>query len=194
MLSIDQAKEIGGLLATAAPVGVALRWAVPRVKRGYRLASDFFVRVNVGLTTVDKIAAALGPNGGKSLADGVARLERAAIVRDARAAALILASPVPIWEADSHGRIVAINRAFEDLIGAPPSEVLGHEWISLLLPECRRRVVDEWRFAVKDQRRFSSEAALACDGKVVELLLVADPMRTVAGEVVGWHGTARVRP
>jgi PAS domain S-box-containing protein len=181
-------------------------WLVPRMVRGYRRVKDLAARLDAGLekadavdvkalataiAKVDLIEQTLGPNGGKSLYDKLSRLERTVKVRDARSAAMLLASPVPTWEADASGQFVQINRAFEDLAMATPAEVLGLEWIALLHAACRDRVVREWDHAVADRRRFSAEATIMADGQPLDILLSADPMRTIDGEVVGWLGRAR---
>jgi PAS domain S-box-containing protein len=189
---VELTKTVMEVWPVAAAAAGAVGWGVTRGRHRYRQARAFFDRVNGGLAKVDVMATALGPNGGASLADAIRRLERNAKRAEARAAAVTYASGQAIWEADETGAFLVVNRAFEQLTGADSYDVAGRQWIGLLHPDCRDRVVREWLHAVADQRRFATEAVLDVAGVTRRVEFQAEPMRTVDGEVIGWLG--RVYP
>jgi PAS domain S-box-containing protein len=190
---MELAETAGKVLpvAAAAAGGAALALRIGR--RRFQQARAFFVRVNGALVHVEVMATALGPNGGKSLADAIRRLEESQKRSVARASAVIYATGQAVWEADSAGHFLEVNRAFEQLTGAGSDDVAGRQWISLLHPDCRDRVVREWFHAVADRRRFSAEAVLEVDGGSRRVELQAEPMRTSDGEVIGWFGRVYAR-
>lgn len=141
------------------PTGVAAAWYVGRRIR--RLWAGFIAEVRDGLRTarrvetrVTNIEEQLGNNGGRSLRDAVDRIGAAVSHISAAQMALTDAIPQPLLFADGAGECVHVNNAFEEMVGYGRAVMLERGWVASLHDDCRERVVEAWRRAVKDRRGF----------------------------------------
>lgn len=156
-------------------------------------------------TQVATMAAALGPNGGKSLADSILRqereLERQGVEQNRIAGRVDVSLDMierAVFETCDDGDWTRINRALEMAFGFGQSLVAGWGWVNLVHREDRDRVVREWRHAVDDQRIFVCDCRIVTrGGATVEVAIQATPRimevpTHVPGEheprMVGWFG------
>lgn len=99
-------------------------------------------------------------------------------------------SPVCTFLDDAQGNVVYINNKCSELIGAPPEKALNLDWIPLIHPDDRERVVDEWTKAFKNSQFFSQEYRWKhSDGKVVWTLGDIVPVPGNDGSATSFIGT-----
>lgn len=105
--------------------------------------------------------------------------------------ALVEASQDAIWSLDALGRYTFVNPAVKQIYGCEPEEMIGRNFTDFQPPEQ----------AAKDSevlaRLFNGEAVFqyesrqsAIDGRSIDLLLNAIPLRDEAGKIIGATGTA----
>lgn len=108
------------------------------------------------------------PNGGSSMSDRVnrnsevvsnilpalERIEESTLRTEAVIRARDLASPWPVFEADTNGNFKWVNPALSALLGLGPDQVQGKGWLRGVHPEDANRVNVEWYDACADVRDF----------------------------------------
>jgi PAS domain S-box-containing protein len=96
---------------------------------------------------------------------------------------MVDAAAVAVLHADSAGRCLYTNGAWQRLTGLAPRQSAGHGWVSALLPEDREEIHQEWLSAAREGRPFLREFRLS--GPVGEVRLV----RAHAVPLPGRNGT-----
>ena len=97
---------------------------------------------------------------------------------EARFRAMSDASPLGLFVSDEEGRCVYTNAAYHKISGLTFGEALGTNWRTAIHPEDRRRVLAEWRDAVRARAPFQSEVRfLRKDKSIVWTRLNAAVMR-----------------
>lgn len=138
---------------------------------------------------LERIEGMLKPNGGSSLFDAINRIEKQmAINQTAQRLVLIEDTAIMFWT-DAGGRNVRVSKAYAELVGRAPEEMLGEGWKSHVAASCRKAVAEEWAFAVKEKREFYMR--LEMENRSTHRTITADvaalPAK-VEGEVVGYVG------
>lgn len=120
---------------------------------------DFAVEVREALVSVKRLEpqvtemrAALGPNGGKSLADVIHRTA-------GRLNLMVDGLKTPTWEASMDGANMRVNPAFEVAFGYSAAELRGHGWKNLLHTDDAAKYFEAWESAVHDVRVFHFRGA-----------------------------------
>lgn len=136
-----------------------------------------------------RIEAMLRPNGGTSLFDAIARIERQmAINQTAQRLVLIEDTAMMFWT-DAEGHNVRVSKAYAELVGRSADEMLGEGWKSHVAAHCRRAVAEEWASAVRDRREYYQRIEM--ENRTTHEIIVADvaalPAK-VQGQVVGYVG------
>lgn len=142
------------------------------------------------------LAKEMKPNGGSSLKDSVEGLKHSidailsTVVRlDQRQIAIANHSDKGIFEADLNGDTIFVNRAYCRICGRSPEEVLGKGWKSLVHPEERDKVVEEWYSCVKERRDFiMAYKILRSDGTTIIVDSHAYVLRDLKGQTIGYMG------
>lgn len=178
---------IGGAAWALWRLVVLPRWVRPALaRRRARFERDR--AIDAALEKIDKVYTALQPNGGSSLVDQVKEIHRLVAIADARTIVAVDEVHKPMFEADENGLNVRINRAFEDVFGYPPGEMLGKGWKRIFHPEDRDRLSDDYKYAVSDARvcdtigRFVSRS-----GTVYHFRMIVEPRRR-ATDARRWFG------
>lgn len=183
--------ELAGHI-TVICVFFASLWAL--VKRPWR-------RVNTALDQVDAMSAALGRNGGKSLADeihrqGVEQTRQGKALQHTVACVDSLCDVIEkaIFQTNDKGHWVRVNRTFSLAFGYPLEAVLGMGWVAAIDDADRDVFLREWEYAIEDRRSFRRQVRLiAQNGTPVVALVQAHPTlgNPEVGNV-GWFGTVDI--
>lgn len=139
------------------------------------------------------------PNGGKSLADAIRRLEEGVgAIRNKQlenyqiTAALAANDDVGMWQSDPDGNCVAINQNILRRVGFSESDALGKGWVNYIAPQDRERVYLEWFQACQQNRDFILKYNfVAPDGSLVPVSAHSYGIRDVDGKVVKYIGLVR---
>jgi PAS domain S-box-containing protein len=132
-------------------------------------------------------------NGGSSLFDAIHRIEKQmAINQTAQRLVLIEDTAIMFWT-DAEGRNVRVSKAYAEIVGRSPDEMLGEGWKSQVAAHCRKTVAEEWSYAVKERREFYMrfEMENRSTHKIITVDVAALPAK-VNGEVVGYVGRITV--
>jgi PAS domain S-box-containing protein len=100
-------------------------------------------------------------------------------------------APVGIFQNDLEGNCLFVNERWCDMTGMTPEEARGAGWARALHPDDREWIFQEWSDAVKAEETFAAEYRFRSrQGKVLWIYGSAIPLRSDAGAVVGYIGTA----
>ncbi len=99
-------------------------------------------------------------------------------------------SPVGIFQTDTQGDCLDVNRRWTEITGLGIEQARGQGWTSAVLPEDRERVRREWYNAARERRDFRSEYRFVRpDGRVTWVLGQATELRDSSGTLCGYVGT-----
>lgn len=182
------------MLTVVAFGGASWRYVVRPCRRGV-------TSVKVALAKVDAMSAALGPNGGKSLADQISQTHKLATdanhalwTLDARVSDLSDHIERLLFEADARGLIVRVNVSLERAFGYLAAELAGSGWEQLIAPEDRDRVRREWTSSVHEKRSYITRATcVTAAGIPLKVIMRAHPwFNPATGAVIGWSGQVEI--
>lgn len=135
---------------------------------------------------VDRLQLEVLPNHGGSINDQMSFLRgefRAQLDADLSTA---------FFAADADGLVTWVSRQFLRWFGAKEAELRGLRWFSLLHPEDRESVAEEWLLAVKDQRGTRIRARFQ-NGEDGWKLVTGEmsPIFGATGTLIGYRGWLR---
>ncbi len=119
------------------------------------------------------------------------RVAQALESSEQRFRSLCARSPVGIYEADTEGSLVYMNRRWEELTGLSIEELLGQGWIRAIDPEDVGRVTDAWSRSLESGVEFSDEFRVRNrDGEARWIAARSNPIRDEYERLVGHVGMA----
>lgn len=150
-----------GLIAGAA-VGLKFLWAL--IKKAYaKIGDNVFgiadIKTDIGSVArqLDFIVAELHPNGGASIRDSLNRIELRQVLQEQRQKAILSDMSVGVFETNTEGEFIWVNRKYLRMTGRAPDEVKGSGWINTIAHRDRERVVLAWSKAIEEGREFEEE-------------------------------------
>jgi PAS domain S-box-containing protein len=183
---------LGAIIAAATILsvgaGLAYRWIVGPIKRmalefkrnGGASLKDDIVRVQAALNEIQAVQALN--------AQALTGLARAMAFSEARVQILTGHQDCGYWESDPAGLCVGTSVGMSRLTGYDSAFWAGNNWASAVIESDRVRVIQEWRHAVSDQRRFEMEYAFQCaDGSILPVQAIAYPVMA-GGKCLGFVG------
>jgi len=100
-------------------------------------------------------------------------------------------APVGIFQRDTQGNNIFVNKRWRVMTGLSAQEAAGLGWTAAIHPEDRERIVREWRLAAPEGREFSLEYRYRDRaGKTTWVHGTATPIPNDDGDVVGYIGTS----
>jgi len=99
-------------------------------------------------------------------------------------------SPVGLFRTDTEGQLVYVNEYWSEITGLSPGETYGEGWTKALYPADKKRVLNEWRQAIKMDLPFESEFRFRKHNGIIKWVIGrAIAERGVGGERLGCVGT-----
>jgi PAS domain S-box-containing protein len=98
-------------------------------------------------------------------------------------------SPVGIFQTDTAGNCLYVNKQWCDIAGMDVSTARGQGWISRIYPEDQERVAAEWNRSTQEHRTFNLEYRFQTNGSIVWVLGQSMAEIGSKGEVAGYIGT-----
>lgn len=144
------------IAAASAAIGaiyyIIKSWILPMIKA--------FKRYTKLCEKVDIVFEELQPNGGHSIKDAISRLEATVTeIKDVhlrrlseRQKALLADKRTALFETDSEGNCIWVNRTYARVAGRTPSELYGHGWQNAIAKDQRDYVTKSWYRAVEESR------------------------------------------
>jgi formate hydrogenlyase transcriptional activator len=98
--------------------------------------------------------------------------------------------PAFVWTARPDGALEFITESWFERMGHTRDQILGWEWVTVIHPDDRERLLTEWRESITQGCPFEAEMR-GCDGsgRYRWLLTRAVPLRDEAGAIIRWYGT-----
>lgn len=98
--------------------------------------------------------------------------------------------PVMLWAADADGVVDYASQAYFDFTGLPVESLKSGEWVKMIHPDDRERIVSTWRHGVEVGEAPSVEyRVLRYDGSFRWFKGQAKPSRDEAGRINRWFGS-----
>lgn len=145
------------------------------------------------LRKVDVIAEEMVPNGGNSLKDIVHRIEKEVTLSSERAKAVLADDRAAIFETDSEGNCVWVNRTYSRVVKRTPHELMGHGWVNAIAKVDRERVVTGWNIAVSEDREFADEFSFETpEGEIIPCRVVSYKMINRSKDTIGYLGICHI--
>lgn len=187
-------KVLGFLAATFTFGAIAYPWILPRIKKLWKImvgTAKLEAQVTQLDSKIDTIIRQVTPNGGSSIIDVVNRVEKAQYWQQERTKALLSEVTYGVWESDGDGECYWINDVFGTMAGAQFWELRGQNWINVVHPNERDRVIHEWLEAVKHRRNYLQHYTMVnlLTGESFPVEARATVVRDKGGESIGWIGT-----
>lgn len=154
------------------------------------LASLALIFMKLANSKLKLLLAQVTPNGGTSLRDSVNRIEHHVGELTAVNEAVQQLSRKPMFKTDAEGSCIWINAACTLVTGKGIEDLKGWGWLSVIHPDDKDYVEEEWQCAVKDKRRFDLRYRTIniVTGDEYKVNCKAHPI-VVNKEVVGYIGT-----
>lgn len=180
-------------VVSGSAVGSVALWRYvvrPRVVKRTQEFRAFRVRCLTALDQIETVHTALGPNGGKSLADRINYTSEAVAIMDRRVSWLIDQDNRPMLEMSPDGANLRINTRFTDAFGYGPGEMLGLAWIRLLHGDDRDAFMRDWNYAIGDARLFERQVRVVTRARAVLTVRVTfEPsFHERSRELLRWFG------
>ncbi|MDQ6718745.1 MAG: ATP-binding protein [Gemmatimonadota bacterium] len=119
------------------------------------------------------------------------QFERWRVEAASRWTGLLELSPQIVWSANAAGAIIDTNRYWYDYTGLAAGRGLGAEWVDVIHPKDRDRVVAAWRKSVETGAEMEIEFRIRrADGAYHSFLSRGRAIRNERGEIVRWVGIA----
>jgi len=184
------------VIAVLGGVAVSLRWLwtyIPRlyykVRRNMFGIGDLKNEVGALKHCIEQVVVELRPNGGASIRDSLNRIELRQVLQEQRQKAILSDMSVGVFEADTQGNYVWVNRKYLRMTGRAPSEVNGSGWINTVAESDRERVLHDWHEAIKEDREFETEYIMYTrEGTTQRVALRTYRMSTDDHEPLGFMG------
>lgn len=136
---------------------------------------------------IDKIEYAVGPNGGRSLYDKIVNIDNRLAKAEVRSKSLITALDIAEWQSDINGNCIYVNAAACQLLNRTQDDFMGRNWVNVVFPADRERIIEEWDTAIKEKRTFIAEYRwMHSDGTEVPIKVVAHPVFDSSNNLIGW--------
>lgn len=142
---------------------------------------------------LDVVYKELTPNGGGSLKDQVTSTCRVVEVLAAKHRIQLELDKRAAFETDEQGIYRWVNKSYCRATGYTTEEIEQNGWKSLIHPDDRARVTNEWNQAVSDKRDYHQSYRLVCqDDKVLNVIVEASPLLDTKRNILGYLGIMTV--
>lgn len=108
------------------------------------------------LMKIQSVCDDLQPNGGKSLRDVIDRIEKKIVKSDMLFRALLRDHDCGIFECDTQGNNIYVNRTYTKKVGVARQELLGLKWMNYISDEDMAQYDATWKDAFNTCDEFES--------------------------------------
>ena len=138
---------------------------------------------------IDFIFEELKPNSGKSIRDVINRIEKGLISASGFQKALLADHEDALFETDSEGNCIWMNRTYIRLVERTPAEILGHGWQNTIAQEIRKEFVEDWYSAVTEDREFTRDFSFETpSGRIIPVKVRSYKIPDSSGKSIGYLG------
>lgn len=152
-------------------------------------------KLDQSMELVAAIYNELKPNGGASLRDSLDRIETRQVVTEERLRVMSMDTEDGIFESDSTGQFVFVNRTLQRMVKMNHSDLNGNGWVNAVCVEERAEVYDAWMDAIEQKREFVYDFnMITTDGLIIPVHANAVPIYDHKRKMVGFVGKIVILP
>lgn len=163
---------LGAVAATVGSVGaiVAGAWTLWRkaLKPMFDIISSRYRNLNAIPQIQDSlklISEQLVPNGGTSLRDAVDRLEANQVLMASKQRVMLETSRITMMTVNAAGMVTDVSEPLCEMLDRSREDLLGNNWISVVHPEDREDLQNEWDSAVDCHRNIDAHFRFMVNGE-----------------------------
>jgi len=95
-----------------------------------------------------------------------------------------------VFETDSDGNFLYVNKTFTDWLFCRDYELLGNEWLNFVYTDDRKRITEEWEECKKYKKTFVSKFKFVTNqNELLYISLKSTMIKSLHGDhVIGWMG------
>jgi PAS domain S-box-containing protein len=166
------------------------RDAYKKITHMSKQIADNYDGMEKALPAIMQIAEEFKPNHGSSLRDAINRIENTMCNLQASDHLLLNLSEIAHFQTDQNGNCIWANLAYCNLTALDLIDIKGHGWISVVHPEDRKVVTEEWERTIEEKRQFNmTYRYMTTSGKVFPVRVHAILNFNTRGEIVGALGS-----
>jgi PAS domain S-box-containing protein len=136
---------------------------------------------------IDAIFNELQPNGGTSIKDTIDTIRKDLVKVIAKQRAILADTREALFETDSMGNCVWVNRTYSRWVGRTPIELTGHGWYNTISRTDRDHVVDVWNKAIKEKIEIALDFNLVTvETETIPVQFRSYIMTDSDGDVIGY--------
>ena len=172
-------------------LGIKERMAVKKAQT--TLINELILSIPQMREQLSVISKEIRPNGGSSIRDVVDRIEARQIIRDQTNEAQMSAIGLAYWRSDAEGRCTYASPSLCRMLGTNEAGIKGNNWASLIHPDDRAAVSDEWQRSGEENRVFNMTYRFVREdnGETITVRGHATPLiNSKTGDVEGFWGHA----
>jgi len=142
---------------------------------------------------LDRIESELVTNGGTSMKDALARIEKRQQRLDAFMRAQLNIHNVALFRASTDGKFYEVNRQYQRMTGLGLEELKGEGWYNAVAPKCRERVGKMWDEAIESEREFNEDIFMVhSSGKTFKVHINVYKEMCAEGTIQGYLGVVHI--
>jgi len=187
-------EEIASHLAIYTTAGTALMgFVILMWKKVIKPTIDVYSNWKLALEKIEKIFFEVTPNGGTSIKDAIRRIELETALSRERFKAMYAESTAAVFEANTEGQFIWVNRTFCRLTERSPDQLLGSGWHNAICPKYKEDSICEWDKSIKENREMSGHVTefITSQGQCIEIMCSSYKMRDYRGNTIGFIGICR---
>lgn len=196
--------SVSGLL-TALCSTTALLWGgwqmiIKPIKRGVLIITETRNKLDKTIAVIDNeilpfiksMTGEFSKNSGKSIKDQITRIDQNTKLSELRIK-LIATNLVTtgIFECDSDGGCVWVNKALAEMFGMEREEMMGNGWLTAIHDNERSEVWQDWNYSVNNKIPYEDEYSIynKHTEKIFKVRVVAIANKSDTGKTLGYFGT-----
>lgn len=162
-------------------------------KKIIKPAIFMYGRYQRALDKIEKIFFEVSTNGGTSIKDAIKRIELETALSRERFKAMYAESEAAVFESDTVGQFLWVNRTFCRLTERSPDQLLGSGWHNAICPKYKEETICEWDKAINENREMSGHVTefRTPRGECIEIICSSYKMRDYRGNTIGFIGICR---
>lgn len=148
----------------------------------------------LAIPKIDKIYSEVTPNGGGSIKDVIGAMQQKLDTNEQISRLALNEQDVSYYQCDNKGNITIVSSALCRILGRREDEIIGNNWMSILHPDDRESVIEDWENSSVFRRNFEHRCRmLNGDGNVYcEVMIRKTPIITGKNkDISGYIGTMK---
>jgi PAS domain S-box-containing protein len=196
-MALDTIQKVVGIIVTGSG-GIAALWfkfGKPYFNKRKMLKKETaaaLMAIHSAIPKINLIYAEMTPNGGGSIKDVISQMQASQAKSEKMTRLALNEQAVSFYECDQHGLIIYASSHLYDKLGRGHEEMIGQNWMSIIHPNDRNAVLEDWEDSIDSQRNFEHRCRLLNGDtkKYMWVIITKTPILT-GKRLVGFYGVIR---